>query len=865
MNLLEINSSKLIEVLGSDPEKGLTSEEVEKNRAEFSPTHKKGKRAVIGDYFGDILPIVFVILSAFSLFVKKEMDALVALALLFFVYIGFKLFVSSYNKKVMLRINEKQAKAKVLREGEVSEIDFSELVQGDVILLSFGDVVPCDAIIIERSALRVSEVQLTGNSAPVLKIAQEDVVRGKGVPYYECILFAGSVIVEGSAKAIVCNTGREVFDKKNKLTTRSRHARHTRLFEISDFFSKNLSLIWILVTLVTFIVGVVKGNDPFGVFYLALTLAVSAFPDFLITLFDLTLTVGSSRLLKRDCVIRDMTAIDRMCDISCIAVDNSRYFRTSYPRPVTVYVNGEEKKFRACADPDVRALFELALAASVSGDGGMTYNGVSVERSLISAGEDVGLTRKVIYDKYLLLEKKPYDDLTRTSRVIYFKDGEFFTVTLGSPSAVLKASYFEMKNGEKLPLLQRDKNSLRELAHAIAESGEGVVAIAVKKIEYKEGADQISSERGFTFMGYIGLHTSIKADAARAVNLSKKSSIDVVLMTSEPRHTSIGFAKSLSIMKENERVVTADEFASLDEGVFRTEIKDYKVFVSLAPEDKRRVVSWRKEEGDIVASVVSDIDSFELLLESDVSFSSSESSDGVIVQNSDVVINGGFELIPECIKYARLIYRNVRHSLEYLLSFQFLLLFMTLLPVIFNGAPILTPTAILLFATTVALPISTSLAIEGVRGNELKGSFGKENLGINIYNLILVPSISALVSAVVMTLSARFSAVGEGSFAAAAFITLVSSSVFTAYSLSMDTAFEGEVFKNKEMLFVSLGVVALSSAVVFTPFSSLLGMTIPKVTTALLAFVTGVVPALFCMGIKLINKYVFGVIKNKKI
>ncbi len=861
MNLLEINSSKLIEVLGSDPERGLSAEEVEKNRAEFSHVKKKGTGAVVADYFGDVFPLIFVLLSVLSFIFKKDIGAVVSVILLLFVYIVFKVFVSKYNKKVMARINEKQAKAKVLRDGEVSEVDFSELVQGDVILLSFGDVVPCDAIVIERNALRVSEVQLTGNSAAVLKIAQEDVVRGKGVPYYECILFAGSVVVEGSAKAIVCNTGREVFDKKNKLTTRSRHARHTRLFEISDFFSKNLSLIWMLVTLVAFIVGVVKGNDPFGVLYLTVTLAVSAFPDFLITLFDLTLTVGSSRLLKQGCVIRDMTAIDRMCDISCTFVDNSRYFRTSYPRPVTVYVNGEEKKFRASADPDVRALFELALAASVSGDAGMTYNGVSIDSSLISAGEDVGLTRKMIQEKYLLLEKKPYDDVTRTSRVIYFKDGEFFTVTLGSPSAVLKASYFEMKNGEKLPLLQRDKNSLRELAHAIAESGEGVVAVAVKKIEYKEGADQISSERGFTFMGYIGLHTSIKADAARAVNLSKKSSIDVVLMTSEPRHTSIGFAKSLSIMKENERVVTASEFEALDEGVFRTEIKDYKVFVSLSPEEKRRVASWRKEEGDIVASVVSDTDSFELLLESDVSFST-ESSEGVVIQNSDVVINGGFELIPECIKYARLIYRNVRHSLEYLLSFQFLIFFMTLLPIIFSGAPLLTPTAVILFAVTAALPISTALAIEGVRGNELKGSFGKENLGINIYNLFLIPSLSALLTAVVMILSARFSADGEGYLASAAFITLVSSSIFTAYALSMDGAFEGVVFKNKELILVSLGVVAISSLFIFTPFSSLLGMTSPKVTTAILAFVTGIVPSLVSMGVKLINKYVFGVIKK---
>ena len=418
--------------------------------------------------------------------------------------------------------------------------------------------------------------------------------------------------------------------------------------------------------------------------------------------------------------------------------------------------------------------------------------------------------------------------------------------------------YFEMKNGEKTPLLQRDKNALLDLAHAIAESGEGVVAIAIKKIEYKEGADQISSSRGYTFMGYIGLHTSIKADSARAVSVLKKSSVDVVLMTAEPKFTSIGFAKSLSILGEGDKVITANGFSEIDEGAFRSDIKDYKVYVSLSAENKRNIVSWRKAEGDIVASMVSTTDDLEVLLESDVAFSSTDSPSAV-AQNSDVVLKGGFELIPECIKYARLIYRSVRHAIEYVMSFQFLLLFATLLPFIFMGKLIFTPSAVVLLTLFTVVPISASLASEKVRGNELKGSFGRENQGMNIYNLGIIPAVTSLVSAVVATLSAK----GGGDSASLLFITLVSSLVFTALATAQDDTFDVLALKNVALILSSFFALTLSALAVFTPLSKVLGFTTPTLFQATVAFLLGIVPALVNIGVKLIHKYITD--KNFKI
>lgn len=864
MNLLEINANKLFEVLHSDPEKGLSAEDVDRNRREFSEVSpKKDLFFVLKELFGDVMPLLFVVLSLITLRFNGDMSAWLSLGLLFLVYTLFKYFSLRYTTKVTKAISDKQARAKVIRDGKLSEVDISELVKGDVIVVGFGDVVPCDALIIKQSTLRVSEVQLTGNSSPVLKLTQEDVIRGKGVPYYECILFAGSVVMSGSARAVVCNTGREVFDKKNKLTTRSKHARRTRIFEIASFVSKNISLMWIVISLIMFITGVMRGQDAFDVFYLSTALALSSFPDLILTLFDLTLSVGSQRLMKKGCVIRDMTAIDRMCDINCVVVDNSRYFRTSSPKPNTVYVNDTKKKFRGGNDSEVRDIFSLALAASVSGERGMLYNGVSVEKSLISAGEEIGLTQSKIYEEYLPLEKMPYDSAMQMSRMIYFKDSEFYTVSLGSPWAVLKTCSYAFKDGERQLLSEAEKRALRELAHSIADGNEGVVAIAVKRIEYKEGTGQITSDRGFTFKGYIGLHTSINAESARAVNLCTKSGIDVVLMSSEAKFTTLGFAKSLAIMKEGDRDISHKEFQGRDEGLFRTDIKKYKVYLSLESEDKANIVSWRKEEGDIIAAAVSGVEDLRLLLESDVSFSSADSADNAVKQNSDVIVSSGFEVIPECIKYARSIYRNTRHMLQYLVSFQFILLFVSIFPMFLNGTPLFSPSAVVFYSVLVSLPLSASLSVENLRGNELKDTFGKEIEGLNIHNLVIIPGISALVTAATVILSQRFSSAVAGGSSGASLLTLVSGTVFLAFVMSAEDTFDVSVFKNRELIIAGLFALFITVIFIYVPFLSIL-IKVERMSAMTFAFalLTGLIPSIVAVGIKLFRKYAFS--QNEK-
>lgn len=868
MNLLEINATKLFELLHTDAEKGLDSKDIEKNRAEFSSDSRTPKTlfAVIKNAFKDVMPWVLLFLALLSFRFDSSNVSRFALVIFAVAYIAFKYASVRYSVKVSALLNEVSTKVKVIRDGFEQTIDYSDLVPGDIMILGLGDVVPCDAIVLWQDTLRVSEIQLTGNSSPVIKLMQEDVLRGKGVPYYECIIFAGSVVMSGDAKVLVCNTGKDVFDKKNKLTSRSKHARRTHIFEICSFISKQVSLIWVLAAFVVSVLGIVKGISAFDSLYLSATLAVAALPDLVLTLFDLTLSVGTYRLYKKGCIIRDMSSLDRMCDISCVIVDDSRYFRNSSPRPNTVFVNDERKRFRGAGDGDVRELFEMAVVASVGGDNGLSYNGISVEHSLVKCAEELGISQSSLYEKYLLLEKRPFSELYGMSRVVVFKDSEFFVISIGSPSVVLKTCTYIESRGELRLLDERERRAIRELSREIAAGNEGVVAVAVKKIDYKEGSGEINLNSGHAFKGYIGLHTSIKADAARAVNICKKSGTDVVLMTSEGRSTSMGFAKSLSILRDDDKIVEAKELVQMDVGVFRADIKKYKVYVSLNSDEKSEIVSYRKDDGDIIAVTASSVEDLRPIIESDVSFCPSAGSDEAARQNADVILDGSFELIPECIKYARSFYCNTRHMLQYFLNFQFIMLFSALLPLIFTGTFALTSGTVMVYSVFIAIPMAFSLAVRELRGNELRDVFGGQNLEINIQNLILIPAICGFVGGAVITLSAKVAvaaAVSAQGVNGCAFVTLVSAGISMAYSLSFDGKFDFMILKNKGLILFSVLSLGIMSLFVFIkPIGALINVDFPGGEKFALSFILGFVPSLICVGIKLVNKYVFSTQKT---
>jgi len=873
MNLLEINAEKLYSILRTSPDEGLSERQIELNRREFAPETKKNKidfLKVFKNFFGDIMLLLFFLLSFFAIDVRGLRGAGVCVILVFLSYFSLKIFSSLYVDSVEKKIRpHRRSACRVIRGGEECIIDYSELVPGDILKIGAGDVVPCDALVIKQRTLRVLEVQLTGNTSPVIKLTQEDVISNSGCPYYQCILFAGSVVSYGDAVALVCNVGNSIFDKKNKLVQRVRIDNRPKIYEKAVFVASRISLVWMIVCAITVITGILKGGEVFSIFYLASSLSVAILPDIIHTLSEITLATATLRLLKNGAAVKNLSAIDRMCDINCIAVDSSKYFRAATPKPHTVIVGGEKKRFKNASDKDVRELFEYACIACVSPSDseGLYYNGISVEKALVDTARRLGMPQSEMYERYLLLEKLPFSEQNGMSRVIVFHESRFYLISLGTPQSILTSCSKMRQNGTDRAFYDFEKRSLFSDSSLVAADNEGMVAVAVKEISYHEGMGHIDNPRGSTFIGFIGLHTAILSEAARAVNRCERSEIDIILMTNESRETSLGFADSLAIMKNGDLAIDTLEFDTIDEGLFRADIKKYKVFLSFNGEKKGKVVQYRKSDGDIVASTASDVEDIPLQLESDVSFCLSSVRDDTLARNSDVVLLKGIDTVLECIKYARCVYRNIRHLLEFLMYSQFSLASASFMFLIFLPQIGFTPIQIMLYSVFVFMPLCFVLSNERVRGTELNLDFGEENVNINFQNLITLPLICGLMSGFASALISRIVLLSGGGIPecrAVGLLTLSLSAVFMSFSVVSDSTLSARMFKNKMLLLIAPIVLLVSFVMTSAPaISGALNMLPSKGVYLILSVVAGLVPCLLSFGIRLVKKYVL--IKNKEI
>lgn len=199
MNLLEINAQRLFEILRTSAEKGLDERQVKINRREFGADAMRKNppgRSFGKTVFGNIMLILFFLLSLFSFDVKKDVSSGICIILILCFYFAFQGIASRAVAGTEKKIHSyRLSSCTVIREGIRQKADYSDLVPGDIIVLSQGDVLPCDALVLRQKTLRVIEAQLTGNVSPVVKLTQEDVLSTKGCPYYECILFAGLSLI----------------------------------------------------------------------------------------------------------------------------------------------------------------------------------------------------------------------------------------------------------------------------------------------------------------------------------------------------------------------------------------------------------------------------------------------------------------------------------------------------------------------------------------------------------------------------------------------------------------------------------------------------------------------------------------------
>jgi len=799
MNLLEVGLEKLQTILGTDPETGLTGEQVLRNRREFGENilfeKKNTALDLLKKIFGDIMMILFLLLSLFDYLENKNTASLAAMVLVILLYAGFVLGTHFYVSRVKNKVEQfSRSKYHVRRSGRIRSVAKSELVPGDILILEKGDVMPCDGIILKHSALKILEASVTGRRVPVFKRSHEEVEEEEsGYPYFECILFAGSVILHGSAKVFVCNTGRNIFDNEN-FTISRQNTTVPRIYEMAMDLKKQIYLVWVLACFLIFAVGVFRGLDVFGIFHYAVAVVIAAFPDAVEHLSDLAIAHMTSKLFHHGVVLRNAGAVDRLCDANSVFVNSSEYLFYSHPIASFYYAGDRLYDYRENASAAAPLLENLLLSQSSKKYFTGKREEWAAEKAILSAAAKLGIQKPKLQRSFLSINHYDFDPQYGYSCSLVLKDASYRLIVRGEPNTVLSLCSNMQVNGETLPLNEGDRAALRTNARHLAGMCEKIVGVAVSTIPSPSTGDQRTLCFDMTYLGLFGLSTPISAAAAKAVNTCQKSGIQTYLLTDDYPETVSSLSKSVSIIGENDYqyALSYQTYERMDRGVFVADIEKYKAYCSFPAEEKQSIVKFHKDNGNITVSLTGGIYDTLPQMESDISIVGTEEKQNAVRLNADLLVKEKkYELVPLCINWARIFYRNVVHMMQYILLVQVSLGVAVLLGLCATSSVPFSLLPMVLAGLGACIPSGVNI-FHRIPGPRLENNQGvlKDDRVASLVSLIIIPFVAGITQALCVMLSAQIAqyASGSGEVAAgAALITFIFASYFSSLSVKFDS------------------------------------------------------------------------------
>ncbi len=560
-------------------------------------------------------------------------------------------------------------KASVTREGVTDITDSRKLVPGDIIQLSEGMVVPCDARLIEDNKLTVLETPVSGNRDSVLKNARYTALADNELVYPNMV-YAGSVVTGGSASAIVCYTG------KDSLLRRLAGKKTENLPVLLRYVQKAgkyISLISIICCFVLLFFGVVCGRDIAQIFIISLSVGAVSLCDSMVSLAAAALGYGSKKMTKYGTVVKNLNSIPVLCGLDTIMCGKNIAFP---PKKMTLQGTFTNNAFlsadRRLTD-SAKELLYLSLACSdmkfyklgrKRRRDSVEYTGKIYDMAVADYLSYKGYGVPKDMDSFIKVETE-YSLTGDVTRVLVLYNGVRTVILKGAPEFILSrcAGYDLNGNAYKLSPVTR-KKILAALEEHTQEAG-FVIAIAAGKTAADNLRD-ITAERNLMFKGFITLYSSVDVDNVSAVYKLDQAGIEPVVASTDSYYSAFNLAKNTGILTSEKQVITAEVANSMDKGLFIVNCPDYRLFLNFSDSEWLQVLRYRKDDKRIVGATAERMEELTLIHEADVSFVPDGSPD-MLKQTADVLLlSKGFSALADCLQNARLIFVRIHSVVEYL-------------------------------------------------------------------------------------------------------------------------------------------------------------------------------------------------------
>ena len=677
------SKDKVLGELSSSEESGLTAAEASSRLSQYGPNEleKEEKTPLWKRFFEQmadpmvIMLIVAAVISAVTGMVQGEPEWADVIIIMAVVIINSVLGVvqEAKSEQALEALQQMSAaQSKVIRDGKMEHLPSAELVPGDIVLLEAGDSVPADCRILESASMKIEEAALTGESVPVEKHVEaialaagaDDVPLGDR----KNMCYMGSTVVYGRGKAVVAGTGMKTEMGKiaGALTTAKKELTplQMKLNELSGILTKLVLAICVII----FAVDIVRhfgelGSHPemiLDTFMVAVSLAVAAIPEGLVAVVTIVLSMGVTKMAKRQAIIRKMTAVETL---GCTQVICSDKTGTLTQNKMTVVKH-------VAAAPEEKLLAGMALCSDAKWDAEKGESqGEPTEAALVNDAAKAGMTGLDV--EHPRVGEAPFDSSRKMMSVVVEEaDGSYEQYTKGAPDVVLGLCT-KVYDGEKVvPMTEARRAELLAANKAMADEALRVLALASRTWDaVPADCSPEALEHDLTFCGLSGMIDPERPEVAAAISEAQGAGVRTVMITGDHIDTAFAIAKNLGIASDRNQAITGAELDKMSEDELDRNIERYCVYARVQPEHKTRIVEAWKSKNKIVAMTGDGVNDAPSIKRADIGVGMGITGTDVTKNVADMVLaDDNFATIISAVEEGRRIYDNIRKVIQFLLS-----------------------------------------------------------------------------------------------------------------------------------------------------------------------------------------------------
>ena len=714
---------------------GLSEPEVDRRLKKYGHNvlNKKPPKSILNMLKEQIFdPMILILLGAatFSALLNEWVEA----GVIFFIVIINSIIGIIQEKKAQASLAALKTMsaptATVIRNGSEKIVSASELVVGDLVILTNGDMVPADLRLTQSNNLKIAEASLTGESIASEKNAAAVLSPDCPLGDRKNMAYTSSIVTYGRGSGIVTKTGMNTEIGQIAGMLEDDDTSDTPLKRKLNAVGKILTIIGLIICVLIFAIGAFYGRPLLPQFLVAISLAISIIPEGLPATATIIMALGVQRMAKEHALIKNLPVVETLGNATVICSDKTGTL-TLNKMTVTHLANGDDflnKKILKAqkAVKNNNAYKDLMYAASLCNDASLSpaspeeIIGDPTEGALIPLAQDFGYSVSSLRKEYPRLGEYPFDSIRKRMSTIHEINNEYVAYIKGALDELLPlCDSIATSNGVQ-KLTKTDKENILALSHKMSDQALRVLGFASRTILNLPQENE-NIEQHLVFLGAVGMIDPARDEVKASIKMAREAGIKTIMITGDHKNTAVAIAKDLGIYANGNTVISGTELNEMTDSELDQAVKSTTVFARVSPNDKLRIIQSLKRNEEVVAMTGDGVNDSPALKAANIGVAMGISgTDGAKDVSDMILLNDSFTTITAAIKEGRKVYRNIQKVIQFLLVGNIAEITTLFIATLFNwDAPLLAVHILWVNLATASLP-ALALGVDPASKNIMK-------------------------------------------------------------------------------------------------------------------------------------------------